>query len=654
MRPRILLTIFLTALFVVMSGCGTVKNCPVCGTTSGGTYTNIDVIPVPEHNATGEPGGPFNSFDIGVVDPVHHKFFVSDRVGLVVAVIDTNTNIASNVIGGPNSVSGGGDFASACDPTIPPTVSSQGNLTRYGCRPDLSGTPGGVRFHLPGGFGPNGLFGGFPGAQCCAARANGVNPLSAPDGEAITADGLTLFVGNGSSSVVVFDLTNNTPSAPPLAIANIPTGFSADYDGCYSVPCLDTANNYPNGAPPAGVVTTGTFNPYGITGCIAAANGRAFADPSCGDLRADEMSYDEKDHLLLVANGDPGLAFVTLIDVSGVVGRTSHCLPTLTDQPYMIQIATDGAGNPVYNFPTCILGQIYYDGAFANNNGLDAGIPGIKVDDQGPNGANGIVCPDPSTPAPSGASGHNSHGVGVDVPCHHGPMLTVAGSYSACDQANPDPASCVGSLALAGIGGSAFNPSTGHFLVTNSNATADPTVGTVDEIDPRLSDTSCGGSSCGPVIINSFLMPSCMPTSIVQGPGNSFLVGCGDHDGVKFEPNEYIIDASPGNTIKCVHGDAKASINCVEITNVGGVDEVWYNTGDNRYYLAARDMPTGPVMGVIDAKTKLWLPPNVPTNTNSHSIAVDPNTNHVFVPLQAGPTCTTESADGCIGVFAQQ
>jgi hypothetical protein len=546
-----------------------------------------------------------------------------------VAVVDTNTYIASNIIGGANSVSGGGDFASACDPTIPPIVSGLGNLTRYGCRPDLSGTAGGVRFHLPGGFGPNGLFGGFPGAQCCAARANGVNPLSAPDGEAITADGNTLFVGNGSSNVVVFDLTTNTPSAPPLVIATVPTGFSADYDGCYSQPCLDTANNYPNGAPPAGVNTAGTLNTTGITGCIASANGRAFSDPTCADLRADEMAYDEKDHVLLVANGDPGLAFITLIDMSGVVGRTSHCLPTLTDQPYMIQTGVDGAGNPVYNFPTCILGQIYYDTAPANN-------ANVKVDDVLLN-AGVVVCPDPSTSAPSGASGHNALGVGVDVPCHHGPVLTTAGVF--CDQVNP-AAGCGGATAFAGIGGSAFNPNTGHFLVTNSNATADLTVGTVDEIDPRLTDTSCGGTSCGPIVINSFLMPNCMPTSIVQGPGNNFLVGCGDHDGEAFPPNEYIIDGTSGNIL-------------ATITNVGGVDEVWYNSGDNRYYLAARDMPNGPVMGVIDAKTNEWLV-NVTTGANSHSIAVDPSTNHAFVPLQAGPNCTTQSANGCIGVFAQQ
>jgi hypothetical protein len=89
------------------------------------------------------------------------------------------------------------------------------------------------------------------------------------------------------------------------------------------------------------------------------------------------------------------------------------------------------------------------------------------------------------------------------------------------------------------------------------------------------------------------------------------------------------------------------------INNVGGVDEIWYNSGDNRYYLAARDMPTGPVLGVIDARTNLWLQ-NVTTNANSHSVAVDPNTNHAFVPLQAGAPCTTQSANGCIGVYAQQ
>ncbi|HWY59282.1 MAG TPA: hypothetical protein VNZ03_32765, partial [Terriglobales bacterium] len=107
MQPRILLGILLTGLFVIASGCGDVKNCPVCGTTKNDGYAVIDVIPVPEHNPTGEPGGPFNSFDISVVDSVNHRFFVSDRIGLDVAVFDTQQDVAVNFFSGANGVAGG-------------------------------------------------------------------------------------------------------------------------------------------------------------------------------------------------------------------------------------------------------------------------------------------------------------------------------------------------------------------------------------------------------------------------------------------------------------------------------------------------------------------------------------------------------------------
>ena len=246
MNFKNVLLVVLTFAIVLASGCGSQANCPVCGTTKNDGYALINVIPVPEH--------------------------------------------AINTIGGANSVAQAGNNASSCVPTIPPMLSAGTApltplFTRFGCRTGFTTPP----FSLPGGVGPNGLFGGFPGAQCCASRANGVNPLSAPDGEAITADGKTLFIGNGSSSVVVFDLTTN----PATVIATIPTGSSPDFDG-----------------------------PAGVAPCIASASGRAFTDATCGDLRADEMSYDEKDKILLVTNGDPGFPFMTLIDMSAVVART--------------------------------------------------------------------------------------------------------------------------------------------------------------------------------------------------------------------------------------------------------------------------------------------------------------------------------------------
>ena len=68
-------------------------------------------------------------------------------------------------------------------------------------------------------------------------------------------------------------------------------------------------------------------------------------------------------------------------------------------------------------------------------------------------------------------------------------------------------------------------------------------------------------------------------------------------------------------------------------------------------------MPNGPVMGVIDAVSdagsNLWLE-NVTTGSNSYSIAVDPSNNHAFVPLQAGGQCTTQSSNGCVGVYVQR
>ncbi|HXZ42466.1 MAG TPA: hypothetical protein VEG68_17125 [Terriglobales bacterium] len=690
MRSRILLTVLLTALFVIASGCGNVPGCPVCGTTTAGGYAVIDVIPVPEHNPTGEPGGPFNSFDISTIAPNpaapgHYLDYISDRIGLAMVVIDTSQNVAVNALQGANAVTDNGDNASLCfqipqpgNPTvmldvIPPDIDVFGNFTRYACRTDMStaqlqvpSQPPGPTFHLNTGFGPNHLFGGFPGAQCCASRSNGVNPMSGPDGNTTTPDGKFLFVGNGSSNVVVFDLTTmnltTIPPTPPTVVASIPTGVSADYDG-----------------------------PQGISGCIASWLGEAGSATDCGDDRSDEMAYDPIHQVLSVINGDPGLPFVTFIDVSHIVNKTGtlqqqHCLPidqtlgygpypagynpatatypfpSVAGGPFPYPLQGSGTGIPgtgvsgggtllpspvldpsvggSFNPPSCIIGQIYYDGAGAPGAGLSSGIP---VDTVGGT----FACPDPSSPhvfsgvsgsAADGAAGFPAFGTTPNgtpyvIPCHHGPILNqTTGVF--CSQTNP-AAGCAGAVAPAGLGGMAYNPNSDKWLQLNSNSIATATnIGNIDVIDLQL------GTGNGPVVVNSFVTPNCMPTSIVQGPGNNFLVGCADHDGEAFPPNEYVIDGTSGNIL-------------ADITNVGGVDEIWYNPGDNKYYTASRDMPNGPVMGVIDAATNTWLV-NVPTNTNSHSVAVDPSTNHAFVPMQSGGICTTQSSNGCVAVIAEQ
>jgi hypothetical protein len=637
----------LLGMLMLLSSCGSAPSgCPVCGTQQNAPVALIDVMLVPEHNPNGEPGGPFNIFDISWTDPSHRLYYVTDRIGLDVPMFNTDSNIALWAIGGDNSIAEAGNNASICwadtstgataGETIPALTTAQGNYTRFACK-----TNG---FRLPGFFGPNGHYGGFLGGQCCASRANNLNPLTGPNGLESSADGNFLFVGNGSSTLNVFDMAPAIATgftSPPLVTAVIPTGTSPDYDG-----------------------------PTGITACMASANGRAFSDPSCGDLRGDELAttgavvnfpQDNASHYLVaIINGDPGLPFVSIVDVTGIVQRSSnnqlgHCLAyapftTKNNQPPF------SPGGPVSTFPanyaSCIVGQIYYDAAAQND------ITSF-IDDGGANGpvaSPAFPCPDPSLqffgtapgvpgpPVPSGASGHAA-GFNPDIACHHGPQLKASTASARGGQFCPagpgTPAGCVGAVALAGLGGMAYYPPTHTFLLTNGNATGDITVGSVDVIDPLHPVTVAGVTRYVPVIINSFPIYDCMPTGVNVGPGTDVLVGCADHDGRAFAPASIIINGTTGEVL--------ATIN-----NVGFVDETWYNPGDNNYYLAARDMPTGPVLGVINAGTRLWLQ-NVPTNGNAHSVAVDPINNHIFVPLPAGgPNCETAQTDGCVGVYASQ
>ena len=112
MRSGVTKIILELALVVVgaflLNSCGGQKGCPTCGTTVNGAYAVINVVPVPEHNPTGEPGGPFNSFDISWFDPIQQKVYTSDRIGLDVVVTDAAHNFAVNTIGGLNQVANAG------------------------------------------------------------------------------------------------------------------------------------------------------------------------------------------------------------------------------------------------------------------------------------------------------------------------------------------------------------------------------------------------------------------------------------------------------------------------------------------------------------------------------------------------------------------
>jgi hypothetical protein len=58
------------------------------------------------------------------------------------------------------------------------------------------------------------------------------------------------------------------------------------------------------------------------------------------------------------------------------------------------------------------------------------------------------------------------------------------------------------------------------------------------------------------------------------------------------------------------------------------------------------------VLGVIDARTDRWIA-NLPSGPRAHSVAADPLSGRIFVPIEA----RKESADcslGCLAVYSSQ
>lgn len=136
----------------------------------------------------------------------------------------------------------------------------------------------------------------------------------------------------------------------------------------------------------------------------------------------------------------------------------------------------------------------------------------------------------------------------------------------------------------------------------------------------------------------------CSPHGLALGPDQNLLVGCNGGD------------VPAGTQLRSIIMDARNGDIVATITQVGGSDEVWFNPGDNHYYLAASSWtkdglkggPAAPVLGIIDAGTNTFIQ-NVPTGPNSHSVAAESVNNKIYVPLRS-----SGSETGGIGVYGFQ
>jgi DNA-binding beta-propeller fold protein YncE len=159
-----------------------------------------------------------------------------------------------------------------------------------------------------------------------------------------------------------------------------------------------------------------------------------------------------------------------------------------------------------------------------------------------------------------------------------------------------------------------YDPVTGMFYISVPATNANPG-GEIDVISPTSMN-----------IVAKYGVKDCGPNGLAIGPGNQLLAGCGNpHRAV-------IIDRTNGAVL-------------ADLSNVGGADEVWYNPGDNRYYLAETAFQN---LGVIDAGSLTTIG-EVQSGLGAHSVAADFSTNHIFVPIATpDPACP----NGCIGVFS--
>jgi hypothetical protein len=118
------------------------------------------------------------------------------------------------------------------------------------------------------------------------------------------------------------------------------------------------------------------------------------------------------------------------------------------------------------------------------------------------------------------------------------------------------------------------------------------------------------------------------------------LINCGPNGATTADFDALLLGCTPanlpGNTTTTVIS-AKTK-NQASVQGITGSDEVWFNEGDDRYYLGASrainppgsPLGSGAVLGVVDITSVLVE--TIPQSSGSHSVAADSKRIRIFVP----------------------
>jgi hypothetical protein len=190
--------------------------------------------------------------------------------------------------------------------------------------------------------------------------------------------------------------------------------------------------------------------------------------------------------------------------------------------------------------------------------------------------------------------------------------------------------------ATDGLEQTVYSPADGMFWSDVPEVDHQKTNGGMLEVNPKT------GKRIGIVPL-----PNCRPHGNAVGQGGDLFLGCNfgtGHDGMS--PQQVIFNVKTGNAIY--------------VPGAGGTDETAADNGLGLYYSAAAGMN---ILAVFDAKTHKLIQ-TIPTKGRAHSVTVDPNNHHVFLPesgyVQAlvgpgePPPPGLVNGCGCIRVFAPE
>jgi DNA-binding beta-propeller fold protein YncE len=168
-----------------------------------------------------------------------------------------------------------------------------------------------------------------------------------------------------------------------------------------------------------------------------------------------------------------------------------------------------------------------------------------------------------------------------------------------------------------------WNPRNG-MIYLNIPSTTDDSNGKVYVIEPRHET----------IVAKFDATDGCGPAGMAIGPDHQILLGCGGKDAL----------------IMSDHGNILATL-----TGQGGNDEVWFNPGDGHYLLAESNNTVQKQLGIVDSRNA-EVDQDIKTGTSSHSVAADPASNQVYVPITAAgggsaTLCSNSPTSGCVAIF---